>query len=123
MASSIRQIALNEMRETWNALEVLQGEFRMAAIMQETPELQRKAIEETFKVAASQALGSLKILYSVKQKYQFYPEWKREDPELQGGSLSGLREVFVKAVNTRIHQISKIYNTAIAALTLVHQAG
>lgn len=123
MASTIRQTALNEMRETWNALEVRQGEFRLAAIWQGAPRLQYSRIEKTFKTAARQAFESLKILHEVKQKYQFNPVWMKEDPELQGGSLAGLRDVFVKAVNTRIHQINKIYATAVAALFPVYQEG
>lgn len=116
MASSIRQTALNEMGETWSALEVLQGEFRLAAIWQGPLSLQHRAIENAFSAAARQAFDSLKILHSVKLKYESFPDWKREDAELEGGSLAGLREVFVKEVNARIHEINAIYKTAQAAL-------
>ncbi len=123
MASSIRQMALNEMGDTWTALEVLQGEFRLAAIWQGPPRLQLSMIETRFSAAARQAFESLKILHSVKLKYQSYPEWRAEDFDLEGGSLAGQREVIVKAVNARIHEINTIFKTAQAALKIVHQAG
>ncbi len=123
MVSSIRQAALNEMRDAWSAVETLQGEFRLAAIWQGPLSLQHRAIEDAFSAAARQAFDSLKILHSVKLKYQSSPEWNSEDAELEGGSLAGLREVFVKEVNARIHEINAIYKTAQAALTMIYQAG